>query len=348
MRMNGLKIAYENGINRVVGATSLLLFPVGELLCRIFQGETLDNISRILKNCINACPMNENVLTQDEIENAERYILQVLLYDDFYPAQRLAQGSFVRCMEEYRALDSETLTRFLYFEQMRASENTELFSNIGVETVGDYLRLCYNNYIIDLMNAISLFRSMAAVKSGTASCEENESYESMCQELANSADVIPGIEMQTVYDSGGFEYQFIINSFLAMAVFEFSHMDSTSTKILRCQNPACGKFFTAKRKSAKYCSFASPQNTERPCNDYYPQLLHRAKVKEDRMLKLEKKAYSRLYMDRRRHPEAESEITSMISKIQIESPEKRKQLSEKEYHEWLEGIRRPKGEIYNE
>ena len=54
----------------------------------------------------------------------------------------------------------------------------------------------------------------------------------------------------------------------AMAVFEFSHLTASATKVVRCQNPECRKFFTAKRTSAKYCPFLSPQNPGRTCNDY--------------------------------------------------------------------------------
>ena len=175
MRVSGLIISYKNGMNVLTG-TPVTEYPVGDLLCRIFQGETLDNITRILRNCINACPMRDNFLTQDEIEDAEHYILQALLYDDFKPAQRLAQGSFIRCMECYRALDSTTAGQFLYQERARAAESDMLFEAIGFDTVGDFLRLCYNNYIIDLYNALTLFIGMAAVKSGTASPEEQAAY----------------------------------------------------------------------------------------------------------------------------------------------------------------------------
>ena len=68
MRVSGLIISYKNGMNVLTG-TSVTEYPVGDLLCRVFQGETLDNITRILRNCINACPMRDNFLTQDEIED---------------------------------------------------------------------------------------------------------------------------------------------------------------------------------------------------------------------------------------------------------------------------------------
>ena len=97
MRTNGLIISYEDGKNRVLTSRyeEDSSYPVGNLMCLIFQGKILDDISRILHNCIYAYPMNEDALTQDSIEEAERYVLSSLLYDDFYPAQRIAQGSFI-------------------------------------------------------------------------------------------------------------------------------------------------------------------------------------------------------------------------------------------------------------
>ena len=353
MRVSGLIISYKNGMNVLTG-NSVTEYPVGDLLCRIFQGKTLDNITRILRNCINACPMRDNLLTQDEIEDAEHYIIQALLYDDFKPAQQLAQGSFIRCMECYRALDSRTAGQLLYQERARADESDVLFKAIGFDTVGDFLRLSYNNYIIDLYNALTLFTGMASVKSGTASPEEQATYDEIRQQL-NNPDAVPGIEMRTAYDAGReeFSYSYVISSFLAMAVFEFSHLTIAATKVVRCHNPECRKFFTAKRINAKYCPFPAPQNSGRSCNDYYPQLAHRSKVKADALREMEKRAFCRLYNDKRRHPEATVEIEGLLRTLQIESPGRRDRvligaLSEAEYQAWLNTIRREKGRSYDE
>ena len=73
MRVNGLTLTYEGGVNTMLGHPDSR-FPVGDLLCRIFQGETLYNISRIVRNCIGMCPMRDNALTQDEIDPAAEMI----------------------------------------------------------------------------------------------------------------------------------------------------------------------------------------------------------------------------------------------------------------------------------
>ncbi len=341
MRVNGLTLTYEGGINTVMGYTDSS-YPVGDLLCRIFQGETLYDISRIVRNCIGMCPMRDNQLTQDEIEEAERYILATLLYNDFFPAQRLAQGSFIRCMEEYRALDSATATSLLSQERQRTANFDWLFDDIGFGTVGEFLRLCYNNYIIDLRNGIDLFSATSAVWSGTATEEEQAFYDELCAALYDNS-VVPGTVMQTSYDAinGIFEYRFVISSFLSMVVFEFSHMAESATKIMRCQNPECRRFFTARRSSAKYCGFPAPQCPGRMCNDYYPQLVYRERVRASELDRLIKNAKGRLYNTRRRHHDQASNINKILSDLTIYAPNKKGQVLDgtmtmTEFREWLD------------
>ncbi|NBJ90758.1 DUF6076 domain-containing protein [Acutalibacter sp. 1XD8-36] len=341
MRVNGLTLTYEGGVNTVLGHPDIS-YPVGNLLCRIFQGETLYNISRIVRNSIGMCPMWDNALTQDEIEEAERYILETLLYDDFFPAQRLAQGSIIRCMEEYRSLDRATAAGLLTQEKQRPVSFDWLFDDIGFETVGEFLRLCYNNYIIDLTNGIDLFAATSAVWSGTATDEEQVCYDELCAALHDSS-LVPGIVMQTSYDatSSTFEHSFVISSFLAMAVFEFSHMAESATKVMRCQNPECRRFFTAKRSSAKYCNYPAPQCPGRTCNDYYPQIVYREKVRTSELDKLIKNAKGRLYNARRRHPDWADEINKKLSDLTIYAPIKRDSVLDgtmtmNEFREWLD------------
>ena len=68
MRKNGLYIKYKNGINTLLFTNQSISYPAGAVLCQIFQGETLYNISGILLNCINHCDFGSNNLTPDEID----------------------------------------------------------------------------------------------------------------------------------------------------------------------------------------------------------------------------------------------------------------------------------------
>ena len=182
MRVNGLTLIYKDGINTVLSNNSAS-YPVGDLLCRIFQGETLYNISRIVRNCVSVYPMRDILLSQDEIEQAEDYILQSLMYDEFYPARRLSQGSFIRCIEEYRSLDSASQSRLIQEEKQRAEMGGQFFKDIGFNTIGEFLQLCFNNYYVDLINGTSLFTATSAVWSGTATEEERALYDELCEAL---------------------------------------------------------------------------------------------------------------------------------------------------------------------
>ena len=180
MRVNGLTLIYKDGINTVLSNNSAS-YPVGDLLCRIFQGETLYNISRIVRNCVSVYPMRDILLSQDEIEQAEDYILQSLMYDEFYPARHLSQGSFIRCIEEYRSLDSASQSRLIQEEKQRAEMGGQFFKDIGFNTIGEFLQLCFNNYYVDLINGTSLFTATSAVWSGTATEEERALYDELCR-----------------------------------------------------------------------------------------------------------------------------------------------------------------------
>lgn len=182
MRVNGLTLIYKDGINTVLSNNSAS-YPVGDLLCRIFQDETLYNISRIVRNCVSVYPMRDILLSQDEIEQAEDYILQSLMYDKFYPARHLSQGSFIRCIEEYRSLDSASQSRLIQEEKQRAEMGGQFFKDIGFNTIGEFLQLCFNNYYVDLINGTSLFTATSAVWSGTATEEERALYDELCEAL---------------------------------------------------------------------------------------------------------------------------------------------------------------------
>ena len=351
MRTNGLMISYDGGKNHILTPRyeKDSSYPVGNLMCLLFQGEILDDISRILYNCINACPMNNDVLTQNSIEEAERYVLDALCYDDFYPARRIAQGSFIRVAEQYRALDSQSMSRLLQEELLRVYENNMLFNDIGFSNIGTFLRLCFNNYYVDLVNAIVFFAALSAIISGTADEQEKATYNELLGILQNP-DIVPGIEIKSMIDtSGAMNNYYVINSFLSLVMFEFAHIESSDVVIRRCQNPDCGKFFTAKRSDAKYCSFPSPQNPAQLCKNYYPQLLHSKKIKENELDHLIKNTYGRLYNQRRRHPDSADDVTKLISTLQIEADTKKqevlqKKMTKKNFETWLKSLTIMKGE----
>lgn len=349
MQTNGLTVIYENGINTVCGNQNAD-YPAGDLLCRIFQGESLDSIGRIFRNIVNAYPMQNSAFNQDEVEEAERYILNALLYEEFFPARRLAQGSFIRIAEHLRSHDSEAQDRILPLEKQRVADynllfyDGRLFYDIGFDTVGSFLRLCFNNYYIDLKNAKDLFETSAAIRSHTDTEAERTYFDDLCEDLSNEEN-IPPILMKTVYDreNRAFRTHYIINSFTTLAVFELSHLDETGIKIMRCQNPKCRKFFTARRSSAKYCGFPAPQSPGKTCKEYLPMISHHKKKQEEEIDRLIGRAENRLCQaaHREKTPVRKEEIRKMrrdmLNNAALKKPELLKgTLTIAEFREWLD------------
>ncbi len=350
MLKNGLTVCYDYGENSVSISEDGLgqKFAVGELPCKILQHEVVEEISRVFFNCIRNYPRHGENFSQEEVEIAERYVLSALSFCDFIPAQHLAQGSFIRNMEWYRALDPESANRLLIAELERAKDTDFLLTDIGFENMGRFLNLCFNDYIIDLSNAIELFTVFSATETGTASREEQDLFKELCEGLAVDGKV-PGIEMRMGYDlaKGNYTSSYVINSFLAFVVFEFSHYQDSPKRVMRCQNPECGCFFMASRSTAKYCDFPSPQKPSQTCKVFYPQHTYREKEKADYLGHLEKNACCRLYVDRSRHPEAYDEISKLIRNLRTYSFEKKKEVMEgrmakSEYQQWLDSFQRNK------
>ena len=340
MRVNGLTLTYKDGLNTVSGPEEDD-YPVGDILCRTFQEKTLNRIICVVRDHIIKCPMHDSRLTPDEIEKAESYITEKMLCEDFYPARCLAQGCFIDFMEKYRALDSKGNASLLLQEELYAMPHSMYLERAGFRTVGEFLRLCFNRYLDDLEKGMDIFRATSAVWSGTADEREQALYDKLCW-IVGDEDNVPGIEMQISYNwvDGSFRHSFEISSFIALAVFEFSHLSETGVKILRCQNPACRKFFTAKRVTAKYCGFAAPQSPGQSCADYYPQIVYREKVRSNELDRLIRNAKGRLYNARRRHSDQVGDIEKRLSDLTIYAPTKKNQvlegtMSKNEFREWL-------------
>ena len=340
MRVNGLALTYKDGVNTVSDSEGDD-YPVGDILCRTFQEKTLKRIICDVRDHIVNCPMHDNRLTPDEIEKAENYITEKMLCEDFYPARCLAQGCFIDFMEKYRALDSKGNDSLLRQEDLNAMPHDMYLDRAGFRTVGEFLRLCFNRYLDDLEKGMDIFRATSAVWSGTADEREQALYDKLCW-IVGDEDNVPGIEMQISYNwvDGSFRHSFKIRSFIAMSIFEFSHLAETGIKILRCQNPACRRFFTAKRVTAKYCGFAAPQSPGQSCAEFYPQIVYREKVRLNELDRLIRNAKGRLYNAKRRHPDQAGNIETQLSDLVLSAREKKRAVLEgtmtmNEFREWL-------------
>ena len=99
--------------------------------------------------------------------------------------------------------------------------------------------------------------------------------------------------------------------------------------------------FYSKANLGKILREPGPTVPREGLRDYYPQLLHREKVRADELDHLIKNAKGRLYTAKRRHPEQAEVIDEQLSDLTIYSPVKKQEVLDRtvtisEFREWLD------------
>ena len=314
-------------------------YPLGLLPCRIFQGETYRSLSRIIRNMVLMYPGGDIRYEQSGLSDARDYIEQCFLYDEFRPASHLGLASFFRVME---TISYHGPRNFLIQAAEMMDQGDDLLIPVSdVVSMKDFLSLCFDFYLVDLINGHDAFAALASIQAGVNSDSNNEVYARFVEETKN----LPAVEMKLVFDpvTRAFNPIYRVTSFQAYMCLEYMQMLDQNVKFRRCQNPACGKFFVAQRTTAKYCDFPSPQNELKTCKELYPQVASREKTTKDAVLKSIRGAQSRLYNVRRRHPEQSEAINRFLDEIDA----RKESMSEKvvtgeitlaDFNKWLESL----------
>ncbi len=318
-------------------------YPLGALPCRIFQGETYRNLSQIIRNNILMYPEDGIQYSQSAFADARNVIEQCFQYDEFRPASRLGLASFVRIME---TIDNYGPDEYLYQIPDMMDQGVELLIPVyDVVSMKDFLSLCYDFYLVDLINGHDAFVALASIQAGINAGADDE----VCSRFVEKTKELPAVEMKLFYDpeKTTFNPTYRVTSFEAYMALEYMRMMDQNVKFRRCQNPACGKFFVAQRTTAKYCDFPSPQNELKTCKELYPQIVSREKMTRDVLLKSIRGAQSRLYNVRRRHPDQYEEINKFLDEIEAQ----KESMSEKvitgeisitDFNRWLESLKTKK------
>ena len=318
-------------------------YPLGMLSCRIFQGETYRDLSCVVRNYVLMYPDSDTLYSASALGEAKEYITQCFQYGEFRPASHLGLASFIRIMDTISYFDPD---EYLYQIEDAFEQGNELMIPVSaVLTVKDFLELCYDYYLVDLVNGHDAFVALASIQAGINAGDDNE----LCSRFVEETKKLPAVEMKLVYDPEKMTFNSIyrVTSFQAYMALEYMRMMDQNVKYRRCQNPACGKFFVAQRTTAKYCDFPSPQNELKTCKELYPQIVSREKMTRDVLLKSIRGAQSRLYNVRRRHPDQYEEINKFLDEIEAQ----KESMSEKvitgeisitDFNRWLESLKTKK------
>ena len=341
MNEYGLFLQYdENNTIVMISPTDYEYYPLGYLPCLIFQGETYYALTRIIQNYIRIYPGANEKLNTKSIEDAIAYLRQCFLYDEFRHASSVGMASFLRIMKK---INTETAVEHL--RQLLPTLEDEcdyILPVYSISTIGDYLTLCYNYYIIDLTSGHDEFFALAYKQMGKSSFIERNTYQLFLERMMD----IPPIEMKLEYkkNKNKFVPIYRVNSFEAYMALEYMQMANRNIKFRCCQNPECNRLFVAKRLTAKYCDFPSPQKVNKSCKEVYPQIACQIKMTQDTLLKKICGTKSRLYVTRKRHPEWSELINPFFDDIDIKQKENCEKVlsgewTQLEFSQWLDSMR---------
>ncbi len=344
MNTYGLFLTFFLLATRVMPSPSKWVdYPLGMLSCLIFQGETYQDLLCVVRKKVLMYHDNDTLYSASALVEAKEYITQCFQCDEFRPALHLGLASFIRIMDTISYYDPN---EYLYQIEDEFENGNELMIPISaVLTVKDFLELCYDFYLVDLVNGHDAFVALASIQAGINAGADNE----VCSRFVEKTKELPAVEMKLFYDpeKTTFNPTYRVTSFEAYMALEYMRMMDQNVKFRRCQNPACGKFFVAQRTTAKYCDFPSPQNELKTCKELYPQIVSREKMTRDVLLKSIRGAQSRLYNVRRRHPEQYEEINRFLDEIEAQ----KESMSEKvvtgeititDFNRWLESLKTKK------
>lgn len=348
MKNVGIAIEYKDGRSTILNLEKKMEYETGEILCEIFAGNALYIMRDKARVYPFYFPDGDAPITQDNVDNGEKFVVWGLLNDiDEEPvAAQLAASLFYRTVEKHRVIigrSQEELDEYVKERNaavLQDGRNEYIREALQLRNMHGFLLLCYAEYLATVLDSFRFFTSLAAVLSGTGSTFDKEQTEWL-NEILSDYRKLDGIEARIRYDatekSYGFVYTF--DDPLSLVVFEYVQMQLRGTKLMKCQNPECQRFFVAKRKTAMYCNYPSPQDEARSCKQVYPQITSQKKRSGDEARKAYRTVQSRLLHRRSANPDLEKyEIAA--EKLKAEYKEKKVALDSgvitlKEFKEWL-------------
>lgn len=264
MKNIGLSIEYSEGKSTILNIPDTKIYTAGEILCDLMAGNSLYILLRKVRVYPFCFPDGDDPITPDNVDFGEQFVVRGLLgdFDEDPVAAQLSASLFYRTIERHRSLIGRSQKEL---DDYISERNAEIAADVRWDYIGEGLQLrnmhgflmtCYAEYLVDVIDSINFFESLAAVMSGTETEFDKEQVKWL-NELLSKQESIKGVETTIRYDakkdSYGLVYNF--NSLLALVVFEYIQMKNNGVRLMKCQNPDCGRYFIAKRKTAMYCSY---------------------------------------------------------------------------------------------
>ena len=351
MKNIGLSIEYSEGKSTILNIPDTKIYTAGEILCDLMAGNSLYILLRKVRVYPFCFPDGDDPITPDNVDFGEQFVVRGLLgdFDEDPVAAQLSASLFYRTIERHRSLIGRSQKEL---DAYISERNAEIAADVRWDYIGEGLQLrnmhgflmtCYAEYLVDVIDSINFFESLAAVMSGTETEFDKEQVKWL-NELLSKQESIKGVETTIRYDakkdSYGLVYNF--NSLLALVVFEYIQMKNNGVRLMKCQNPDCGRYFIAKRKTAMYCSYPAPQDEKRSCKKVYPQITSQRRRNGDAARKAYRNTQSKLIHRRTANPDIEK-YRQNVDDLQKKYKEKKEAvdngtMSLKEFKDWLNSM----------
>ena len=289
----GYKVFFDGGIYE---------YPIGGLACEYSRFKPYT-----LKDVIMKCPVFEEAPSESTIDESAKWFSDVLFkeYDLVTAIMILTDMSnlihdYLWAEDKYKKQFMDDLNEGLQDDKVKQYilENSGM-DKFSIDTMGAIYLSAYAGFA----GSYVAFRHSLDLLANDGG-DDKDDVDAFLNFFGDYTEM-QHIDYRLALIEGKFAEIFTIKSSMSLILFETAHVMDSETAIIKCKN--CGQYFVPTgRSDSIYCSYPSPQDSEKTCKDIGAQVSRSNKEKTDVTTKEYRKVYMRYKMLMRRHPEEES------------------------------------------
>ena len=316
---NGLPVWFDGKKYTVFYNGKSKEYPIGGLACEYSRFKPYT-----LKDVIMKCPVFDKPTTSKEMRDESAKWFIDALFDTYDPVTAVMIFTDMRSLvNDYLWPDEETDIDYELNEGIGDDKVKEfILKDSGIEqfntdTIGALLLSAYYSFAISYA---AFYHCLELLVNDGGEEEDVSRFMGFFSENIE----FQHIEYKLVLLEGKFAEVFTIKSSLSLILFETAHVLDNQTQIVKCKN--CGHYFVPTgRSDSIYCTYPSPQDSEKTCKEIGAQVRRSNKEKTDITTKEYRKVYMRYKMLIRRHPE-EAKYEEQFNRLKSEVKEWRNKL----------------------
>jgi len=279
-------------------------YPVGGLMCEYARLHPVD-IKDIILSCSN---LDKQPTTENIVDFLSEFNKN--LHAKFHPVQAVMiclefMNTSIDWAQSQRNGNEdeflETITGINNCDEIKKYifEGTP-YQNIGRETVLQQALSCYLSFASSFVITKMMFLDI--IQASDTDGETRESRLDVFSALYGNYIDFQHIDYRIISLEDGLNNFYTIRSSVSLLLFDIANSIKNEVDFSRCPN--CNQIFVPEgRSDILYCSYPSPQNSDKTCREIGAQITRANKEKNDVVTKEYRRVYMRLQMTVKRHPE---------------------------------------------